>query len=185
MELRNKILEGTIQVFNEKGLKFTMDDIARLLGISKKTIYTVFKNKEDLFLIMVDYLFDSIKESEEEVMEDNTLTTLEKLRKILGVLPERYKDVNFQNLHILEDKYPKTYKKLKSRIETGWDSTFYLLEEGIKEGVVKPIKIPIFKMMFESSLEQFFKRDILIKNDISYKEGLDEVVNILIDGIIK
>ena len=63
MELRETILEGTIQAFNKKGLKFTMDDIAALLGISKKTIYTVFRDKESLFLAMVDYLFDSIKES--------------------------------------------------------------------------------------------------------------------------
>ena len=60
--LRKEILEGTIQVYNRKGLKFTMDDIAAWLGISKKTIYTVFETKEALFLTMVDYLFDSIKE---------------------------------------------------------------------------------------------------------------------------
>ena len=48
MELRETILEGTIQAFNKKGLKFTMDDIAALLGISKKTIYTVFQDKNTL-----------------------------------------------------------------------------------------------------------------------------------------
>ena len=32
MELRETILEGTIQAFNKKGLKFTMDDIAALLA---------------------------------------------------------------------------------------------------------------------------------------------------------
>ena len=43
MELRENILENTLKVFNQKGLKFTMDDIAREMSISKKTIYTVFK----------------------------------------------------------------------------------------------------------------------------------------------
>ena len=57
MELQKKILEGTLVVFNKKGLKFTMDDLAGQLGISKKTIYTVFRDKEELFLEMVDYLF--------------------------------------------------------------------------------------------------------------------------------
>ena len=34
-----------------KGLKFTMDDLAmELLGMSKKTIYTVFRDKESLIL---------------------------------------------------------------------------------------------------------------------------------------
>ena len=40
--LKDDILEATIQAFQKKGLKFTMDDLASLLGISKKTIYTVF-----------------------------------------------------------------------------------------------------------------------------------------------
>ena len=35
------------------------------------------------------------------------------------------------------------------------------------------------------SMEQFFQRDILIRNQISYAEALEEVVNILVDGIVK
>ena len=81
MELRETILEGTLEVFNRKGIKFTMDDIARTLNISKKTIYTVFEDKNALFMDMVDYLFDSIKESEKQVLADETLNTLEKSEK--------------------------------------------------------------------------------------------------------
>lgn len=44
--LKGDILEATIQAFQKKGLKFTMDDLASLLGISKKTIYTVFPDKK-------------------------------------------------------------------------------------------------------------------------------------------
>lgn len=184
MELEKRILEGTIQIFNQKGLKFTMDDIAVQLGMSKKTIYTVFRNKEILFLTMVDYLFDCIKESEREIVENKDLTTVEKVRCILGVLPEGYKDVDFQKLYLLKDKYPRIYKKVELRLETGWETTIALIEQGIEEGVIQPIKIAILKMMLESSLEQFFQRDILVRNKISYKEALDEVVTILVDGIL-
>ena len=53
MENKEKILEATIKVFNKKGMKFTMDDIAAELSMSKKTIYTVFRDKESMFLQMV------------------------------------------------------------------------------------------------------------------------------------
>ena len=59
--LKGDILEATIQAFQKKGLKFTMDDLASLLGISKKTIYTVFPDKNSLVLEMVDYCFSSKK----------------------------------------------------------------------------------------------------------------------------
>ena len=53
MEQRKKILDATLRVFNRKGLKFTMDDIAAELSMSKKTIYTVFHNKETLFFQII------------------------------------------------------------------------------------------------------------------------------------
>ena len=39
--LQKNILDATLRVFDQKGLKFTMDDLAKELSISKKTIYTV------------------------------------------------------------------------------------------------------------------------------------------------
>lgn len=183
MELRERVLEETIRIFNQKGLKFTMDDIAGQLGMSKKTIYTVFRDKESLFLDMVDYLFDSIKESEEQVLKDNRLNTLEKIRKILGVMPESYKDVDFRQLYLLRDKYPAIYKKVEERLETGWESTIALLEQGMREGVIRPVEIPLVKLMLEAAVEQFFQRDILIQNKISYVDALEAVAGILVDGI--
>lgn len=183
MELRETILEGTIQAYCEKGLKFTMDDVAKVLGMSKKTIYTVFRDKESLFLTMVDYMFDSIKESEQRVLADDSLSTIEKLRQMLGVLPDGYKDLDFRQLYLLKDKYPTTYKQVERRLETGWETTISLIKQGMEEGVIRRVQIPIVKIMLEASLEQFFQRDILIQNQIAYKDALQEVVDILVDGI--
>ena len=88
--LQKNILDATLRVFDQKGLKFTMDDLAKELSISKKTIYTVYDDKEALFLAMVDYIFDSIKESEQMILTDPSLSVVEKLHHILGVLSEGY-----------------------------------------------------------------------------------------------
>jgi len=181
--LKIAVLEGTIHVFNKKGLKFTMDDLARELGMSKKTIYTIFHEKTELFLAMVDYLFDSIKVSEQEVLEDTTLSTLEKIKKILGVIPEGYNEIDFRQLYSLRDKFPGVYVQVEQRLETGWETTIALLEQGMREGVIRKVSIPIVKTMMEASLEQFFRRDTLIKNGLTYGEALQEVVDIIVEGI--
>jgi len=62
--------------------------------------------------------------------------------------------------------------------------TIQLLNKGMEEGVIRKVNILLFKMMMESSLEQFFQRDILVKAGISYAQGLEEIVNILVDGIV-
>ncbi len=183
MDLRESILQSTLEVFNYKGLKFTMDDIAKNINISKKTIYKVFSDKEEMFLELVDYLFDGIKDAERQVAEDSSLTTLEKIRQILGVMPNSYMEIDFRQLYLLREKYPKIYEKVEERLENGWELTIGLIEQGMAEGIIRPVKLPIVKMMLEASLEQFFKRDVLVSNRITYQEGLQEVVDIIIDGI--
>lgn len=183
-DLRKAILNSTLKAFREKGLKFTMDDIARYTGISKKTIYTVFSDKEALFLAMVDYLFDGIKKEEQRLLESTDLNTVEKIRRILGVMPAGYREIDFGQLYVLREKYPKIYKQVESRLENGWEGTISLLQKGMEEGIIRRIQIPILKLMLESTLEQFFSRDILKRNGITYTDALDEVVRIMLDGIV-
>jgi len=49
--LHNSIIEEATREFARRGVRAVrMDDIARLLGISKRTLYETFSNKEDLLL---------------------------------------------------------------------------------------------------------------------------------------
>ena len=109
---------------------------------------------------------------------------MEKIRAILCVLPESYVDVDFGQLYQLKDKYPNIYRKVEERLETGWEATIELIQQGIEEGVIRPVNVVVFKTMMEATLEQFFQRDVLVVNRISYQDALNEVVNILVDGIV-
>ena len=183
-QLKERILEATIRVFNRKGLKLTMDDLAEELSMSKKTIYTVFTDKQALFAEMVDYCFDKIKESERMVMEDESLPTVEKLRKVLGVMPEGYQEIDLRQIYPLKNKFPDIYRKVEERLENGWEQVIELLRRGMAEGSIREVSIPLFKMIFEAAVEQFFQRDILVVNELSYTQALNEVVCILVDGIV-
>ncbi len=183
-ETREKILKGTIQVFNKKGLKLTMDDVAEELKISKKTIYKEFKSKDEIFDSMVDYVFDNIKAREQEILESEEYSTLDKIRLLLSAMPESYRNINFQELYPLSDKYPKVYKKLQRRLETGWEPTFSLLEQGKEEGLIRPdADFKIFKIMMEATLERFFQQDVMKGSGKKYNDYLNEVVDILLNGI--
>ncbi len=180
---KNKILDAVFILFRKNGMKFTMDDLAAAVGMSKKTLYQLFHDKEDLLCQMVDYCFHSIKQRELEILHDDSLNTPEKIRRILGAMPDRYYDLDFRQLYILKDKFPKAYARIEQRLENDWEATISLLHRGMEEGTIRSFSIPIFKMMFEASLEQFFQKNVLIEQEISYTDGLNEVVNLLIDGI--
>jgi AcrR family transcriptional regulator len=60
---RERILEAAQRVFSEKGYYETrMEDIAEKLGVSKRTLYLYYKNKEELFKAMCADAPSSIRE---------------------------------------------------------------------------------------------------------------------------
>ena len=182
-EIKEKILNAAIDEFGKKGLKFTMDDIARNLGMSKKTVYNVFDNKEAMLLELADYCFADIKRSERAIVEDQSLDIVTKIERIMVVLPERHQNIGLSNLYQLRDKYPNIYKKVSTYLSTDWDATIMLIEQGISEGKIRPISIPVLQAMVESTFQQFMSDGILVENHISYEEALQEMIRIIIDGI--
>ena len=183
-DLKNRILVNTIKVFNKKGLKLTMDDVAEQMGISKKTIYKYFNSKEEIFDQIVDYIFDGIKARENEILNEEGLSIDERTRKLLAAFPESFTAIDFAKLGDLKDKYPKIYKKMTRRLESGWEPTIELLEQGRKEGIYREdADLTIFKIMMDASIAKLFEADTLKKSKIKYVECLNQIVDILLLGI--
>jgi len=184
-KLRNDIILSTIEVFNDRGVTFTMSDVATNIHISKKTIYKEFDTKEELLDTVVDYIFDNIKAKEESIMNDKSLNTVDKLRKILGAMPENYRDIDFQNVYPFLEKFPDVYRKMQYRLATGWENTISLIEQGKKEGVVrKNVDIRFIKVMLEASIEKVLSDDMLSRTGINYIDALDQIVDILVNGML-
>ena len=183
-ELRIRILDSAADLFNNKGIKFTMDDLAHSLGMSKKTIYTVFPDKKSLMIDTIDRFFDAAVEEENAVMETSGAGTVEKLRLVLGTIPKRYEIYDLRKLYVLKEKYPGVYKHWKKRREEYWQGAEDLLKKGMEEGLIRPVLIPVFRSMFQAAIEQFFQKDILVKNDIAYKDAVAEVASIMVDGVV-
>ena len=182
-EMQEKILNAAIEEFAKRGLKFTMNDVAKNLGMSKKTLYTVYESKEKMLLALADYSFRDIKKSEQAIFQDETLDVLTKVEKIMVVLPEKYQNIGLSNLYQLKEKYPHVYQKTVEHLETDWDATISLLQQGMQEGKLRQFSIPVLKTMLGSTIQQFFASDVLIRNGISYEDAMQEMIQILIYGI--
>ncbi len=184
-ETRQKILDAVLLEFKKKGSKFTMDDVANDLHMSKKTIYKEFNDKAEIFDALVDYCFDSIKEREAEIKNDKNLSTIQQIERIMVCLPDNYRDVDFRKAVTLKDKYPQIYQKVQNRLESDWEDTIELLEKGMDEGVIRRLPIPVIKAMTEASIERFLSAEVLGESDGSYEDELSVMIDILMRGICK
>ena len=80
MEQKNKFLEKALALFLENGAKtLTMDDIAREFGMSKRTIYQHYKNKEELLNSVLDFHTDMVISKLKAITEIENLNSVEKM----------------------------------------------------------------------------------------------------------
>ena len=80
-ELEN-ILEKVAALYMKYGVKsITMDDVARELGISKKTLYQYVENKNELVEKVVDYVLNK-KDCEFKMISEKEMNAIEKLLEV-------------------------------------------------------------------------------------------------------
>lgn len=184
-ELKTRIREAALKRFSLNGLSFTMQDVAKDLHISKKTIYVAYASKEELLLDMVNYAFISIHRGKQAILDskDDVLT---KLRKVIIALPDTYSALDLSQMEELNEKYPKVADCVRMHLNTGWEPTIQLLKEAEREGVIRKTSLPVVKAMITASIEAFLTdRKIYEEDGLTYTETLEEMISVILEGLVK
>ena len=179
MDLRTQILDAAAKLFQAEGLGFTMQQVAAALHISKKTIYTVYSDKEALLLDMVDMLFEKIHRRKAELAA-LPLPLEERLRAVIIALPEEYAALDFRQLDALEEKYPAVAARVRRHLETGWEPTIALLEQGIAEKRIRPVNLTVLRRVLTAAFQQLLSG---ADDGSSYAAELDDMMDIFMNGI--
>ena len=131
--LKGRILDTAMKAFAERGVKAVkMDDVAQMLSISKRTLYEIYKDKEELlFQGVVQYDQDNRKymtayiEQASSVMDIIIETYQRRVVRIGSVNPLFYEDIH---------KYPKVVDYLNKEREHAYDQFLGFLQRGVREG---------------------------------------------------
>ena len=180
--LRERLRAVGMELFRREGLRFTMQQAAEAIHISKKTIYAVYPSKEALLLDMVDDAFAQIHARKQAIL-DGPGTLTDKLRAVIIALPEEYTALDLQQMTLLDERYPAVAARVREHLENGWEPTLALLEQGMEQGVLRRVSLPILQRMISASIEDFLADRTLEQQGITYTQALDEMVAILWEGI--
>ena len=161
-----------------------MNDVAKELGISKKTIYTIFESKQDVLVGIADRYARDFTDMREAIEQDDSLDTLEKLERLFCAIPTKYYNIGLSRLFEVARKYPKQYRYLMEAVNQGWILAEQYLERGVREGKIrKDISVPVIMAMIRGTVTCFTESDILYKNGLTYEQGKEEMVQIIMKGI--
>ena len=183
-QARQKCIDGAIQLCSSQGLDFTMSQLAAQLGMSKKTLYVLFDSKEALLLAAVDAMFDAVKADEAKILARQDLSLADKVRQLVVVLPDSYKNLDWSRLQGVEEKYPAVYGRIRQRLESEWEPTLELLRQGMEQGELRPFQPGLLRAVVEGAMEHFLSSDALQREGIGYVQALDGMMDLLMEGIL-
>lgn len=162
-ELKDRITGVTMNSFMAHGIKsVTMDNIAASLGISKRTLYEVFPDKETL---LEECIRRRLKEDDEFV--NSILSTTDNVMEvILRLFLWNIEKYHAMNKNFFEDikKYPKACQLIESCRHDDSEETIKFFKEGVRQGFFRSdINFSIAELLVRNQL------DLLMNSDICYE----------------
>src|SRR4051812_41214546 len=138
MELLTKILSASIELFSQYGFKtITMDDIARRAGISKKTLYQHFANKQEVVNESVIWYKNQMTENCAGMLS-NAENAIEAMVRLLAFFDNMHKRMNPMALFEMQRFFPEAYKTFRDLLV---EKDVVLIRsnilQGIKEGLYR------------------------------------------------
>ncbi|MES3017647.1 MAG: TetR/AcrR family transcriptional regulator [Bacteroidota bacterium] len=167
MEVKEYIISESDNLFCQHGFKsVTMDDLAKHLGMSKKTIYTHFSDKNEI----VNMVIENKLHGQKCLIQEGTESAQNAVHEMFFAVTNMkviLSNLNPNLFYDLQKYHPQAWQSFKKFRQTSVYETIYSnLLRGIKEGYYRSdIKCDILTQM---RLEQM---DLIFSNSSEYTNG--------------
>lgn len=195
-EMLRQFMETTIaqaarEVFAARGYQgATLEEIAQRAGMSKATIYIYYKNKDDLFLHVVEELYNAVTAATAQEAE----TPKPPLDKLYGMVRgkmeffERERDLfriylsEKQGLEVApKDAHKRT---LRETYLQGIQTLAKVLQEGIDAGVLRPMDSRRLAFFLQDMMSTLLVQRIQGKARTTVDEDVEQLLDLFLNGAL-
>ncbi|TSA31532.1 MAG: TetR/AcrR family transcriptional regulator [Porphyromonadaceae bacterium] len=184
-EKHGNFLLRVYELYNRYGIKsVTMDDVARELGISKKTLYETIEDKSELVKHVMEmvYRYHGVKLNE---ITTRGLNAIEELFEVNRYMTQMVKEHNPTLGYDMQKYYPELHKALmQEQRQRMHDAIRLNLTKGIEEGLYrKEMNVEIISKLHMTRMEYRYRQDSFQLNDIDSQEVMREIFIYHLHGI--
>ena len=182
---KKDILERILSMFMRYGIRsITMDDIARELGVSKKTLYHDFEDKHDLINRVIDYDMLQSRRFMEEIHRMD-LDAIEEVFLVNSRIHQNRARYNPTFYYDLKRHYPDTYQRwLGEKRQNMFGLITENLQKGKREGVYREeIHEHTIGKLYLARIEMLDSNEIIDGHQTLSAEFLQEIFSYHLHGI--
>ncbi len=185
METRERILQASHELLYKFGVRsVTMDDIAKEIGISKKTIYTCFSDKNEL---VTQFMQDKLNEHQQsfEYIIQTSANAIDEIFKSMHEMGHVFSRINPNFIYDIQKHHPSAWQLFKNFKDKHVEGMIERnLKKGILEGLYRTdINIKIISKMRLENMEMGFNPMIFSPEDYNIREVQMQLLNHFLHGI--
>ncbi len=185
MEVRERIITEAGMLFGKYGIRsMTMDALAEEMGISKRTIYERFKDKDTLLLEVIQYYREQRTKEAFQII-DQSDNAIEAMFRIIKVTISQIAQLNPVFFHDIKKYHTRVYKQCSDGTEIRDQSiTHKLLETGISQHIFRSdIRIEIVNRTLHTLFDLFGHDSTLVEAGFNRKEMFEHMIIPYLRGI--
>lgn len=134
MDMKERIQQKAGELFHRYGIKsITMDEIASQLGVSKKTIYQFFADKEELVMQVASEIIGHSRSSC-DYCKQHADNAIHEVFNLMDFLMEMFSNINPVMLFDLEKFHPRSYAVFQQYKE---EYLYEMISKNIRQGVAE------------------------------------------------
>jgi len=164
----------------------TMDDLARELGMSKKTLYLHFRSKDELIDSIIEEIGHAIRDRMDSVLANPKLDFTQKLRALVEVIGSNLALASPGLLHDLQRFAPQLYQKIDDLRRRNVPYVFgRLIRAGQTEGKVRPEIDPDFAVEFWlQAIRGLVQPAVLECTELTPRQTLERAIRLFFGGLL-
>lgn len=185
-DIKEKIIRGAEELFMKYGVRsISMDDIARHLSVSKKTLYQHFADKEDIVTMACRALLEK-NAVEFTAIRHQSKNAIEELANISICLRRNVEDMNPSLLFDLQKYHPKAWSAwLTHKNKLVRESIVANIRQGISEGYYRQeLKVEIIATMRLELVQLAFNEDVFPRDKFRMSEVQMEIFDHFVHGVV-
>jgi AcrR family transcriptional regulator len=185
-EIKERILTRSDEIFRQFGYnKVTMEKIASDLGISKKTLYRYFSNKDHILKEIVKENKCQANDFIAALVNDDSLPFIDKLEKYLNFIAQLSSRLEHPMVNDLMKCNPEIWKDIEEfRTQHAYKNFSSLIELGMREGVLRTdVNIDVIIVAYVAAVHSLMNPNTLAKLPISANQAYNDIIKVLFEGV--
>lgn len=184
-DIKDKILNGAEELFMRYGVRsISMDDIARHLSVSKKTLYQHFADKDELVLDVTRHLLEqNFKEC--EAIRKVAENPIEELATISVWMKKSMEEINPTMLFDLQKFHVNAWNLwLEFKNKFIHEEVIRNLTIGIEAGYMRSVNKEIMGILRVEFVQMGFNQDIFPREKFSLAEVQSQIFDHFVFGLV-